>query len=198
MTESLILASKSAARAQVLAGAGLQFEQMAAGVDEDSIKSGLRAEGAAPIKQAELLAETKSIKISRGRRAIVLGADQILDLEGEAFDKPATLDQAKEHLRKLRGKTHILQTAVVASIEGAPIWRHIAQPRLTMREFSDEFLEAYLEAEGESLLTTVGAYKLEGRGAQLFSSIEGDFFSVLGLPLLPLMQWLRDRKTLLA
>lgn len=192
----LVLASKSAARAGILRGAGLTFEQVAAGVDEDSIKAGLRAEGASPLKQAELLAETKAIKASRGRPEIVLGADQMLDLDGEAFDKPASLQAAREQLLRLRGKTHVLQTALVACIEGAPVWRHVSQPQLTMRSFSDEFIASYIEHEAETLLDTVGGYRLEGRGAQLFERIEGDFFSILGLPLLPLLTWLRDRNAI--
>lgn len=192
----LILASKSAARAGILRGAGLSFQQVAAGVDEDSIKAGLRAEGASPLKQAELLAETKALKASRARPEIVLGADQMLDLEGEGFDKPPSLDAAREQLLRLRGRTHILQTALVACIEGAPVWRHVAQPRLTMRAFSDAFLDNYIEQEAETLLDTVGGYRLEGRGAQLFERIEGDFFSILGLPLLPLLTWLRDRNAI--
>lgn len=192
----LILASKSAARAGILRGAGLSFEQVAAGVDEDSIKAGLRAEGASPLKQAELLAETKALKASRARPEIVLGADQMLDLDGEGFDKPPSLEAAREQLLRLRGRTHILQTALVACIEGAPVWRHVAQPRLTMRAFSDAFLDNYIEQEAATLLDTVGGYRLEGRGAQLFERIEGDFFSILGLPLLPLLTWLRDRNAI--
>lgn len=196
MTGALILASKSAARADILRGAGLAFQQVTAGVDEESIKAGLRAEGAPPIKQAELLAETKALKVSRGRKGIVLGADQMLDLEGEVFDKPTSSDSARAQLLRLRGRTHVLQTALVACIEGAPVWRHVAQPRLTMRNFSDGFLDDYLVQEGGALLETVGGYRLEGRGAQLFDRIEGDFFSILGLPLLPLLSWLRDRSAI--
>lgn len=196
MSDTLILASKSTARAGVLASAGITFEQIVAGVDEDAIKAGLRAEGASPARQAELLAETKAIKVSRGRQEIVLGADQILDLDGDAFDKPPSLEDARAQLLKLRGKSHTLQTALVACIEGAPVWRHIAQPRLTVRDFSDDFLDGYLASEGEGLLNSVGGYKLEGRGVQLFERIEGDFFSILGLPLLPLLSWLRDRRAI--
>ncbi len=196
MTEALILASKSAARASVLRGAGLAFDQVIAGVDEEALKAGLRAEATPPIKQAELLAETKALKVSRGRTQIVLGADQMLDLEGEAFDKPVSLDAAREQLMRLSGRTHVLQTAIVACIEGVPVWRHVAQPRLTMRKFSDGFLDEYLGLEDDALLQTVGGYRLEGRGAQLFDRIEGDFFSILGLPLLPLLGWLRDRNAI--
>ena len=196
MTSAIILASKSAARAQVLRGVGLAFEQITAGVDEESIKAGLRAEGAPPIKQADLLSETKALKVSRGRAEFVLGADQMLDLEGEAFDKPVSRANTREQLLQLRGRTHVLQTALVACIEGTPVWRHMAQPRLTMRNFSDGFLDEYLGQEGDALLHTVGGYRLEGRGAQLFERIEGDFFSILGLPLLPLLSWLRDRSAI--
>src|ERR1700754_2674023 len=164
----LVLASKSSARAAVLRGAGLAFEQITAGVDEESIKASLRVEGASCAKQADLLAETKALKVSIAHQGVILGADQMLDLDGEAFDKPANRDEAREHLRKLRGKTHILQTAMVACIEGAPVWRHLAQPRLRMRNFSDAFLEDYLDAVGEAVFASVGAYQIEGRGIALF------------------------------
>ena len=189
----LVLASKSASRAAVLHGAGLVFEQITAGVDEESIKASLRVEGASCAKQADILAETKALKVSISLPGVILGADQMLDLEGEAFDKPASREEAREHLRKLRGKTHVLQTAVVACVEGAPVWRHLAQPKLRMRNFSDAFLESYLDKALPDILSSVGAYQLEGRGSQLFERIEGDYFSILGMPLLPLLQWLRDR-----
>jgi septum formation protein len=192
----LILASKSASRAAVMRAAGLVFEQIVAGVDEDAIKDSLRAEGAPVSKQADLLAETKAMKVSVAQRGVVLGADQMLDLDGVAFDKPKTMDEARENLRRLRGKTHILQTSIVACVEGSAVWRHLAQPRLRMRNFSDDFLEAYLERSGDAILSSVGAYQLEGLGAQLFDRIDGDYFSILGLPLLPLTGWLRDRGTL--
>ena len=192
---SLILASKSPARAAVLKGAGLNFTQITAGVDEEAIKASLRAEGAAPSRQADLLAETKAMKVSISNPGVVLGADQMLDLDGEGFDKPVTREDAREQLKRLRGKTHILQTALVACVEGSPVWRHLSQPRLRMRNFSDRFLDEYLDAIGEHALTSVGAYQIEGRGAQLFDRIDGDYFSILGLPLLPLLQWLRDRGT---
>jgi septum formation protein len=192
----LVLASKSAARTAVLKGAGLAFEQITAGVDEESIKASLRAEGTPPSRQADLLAETKALKVSISHGGVILGADQMLDLDGEGFDKPTSMDQAREQLKRLRGKTHILQTALVACVEGAPVWRHLSQPRLRMRNFSDLFLDDYLEAVGPSALDSVGAYQIEGRGAQLFDRIDGDFFSILGLPLLPLLQWLRDRGTI--
>jgi septum formation protein len=192
----LILASKSPTRAAILQGAGLEFEQITAGVDEEAIKASLRAEGASCARQADLLAETKAVKVSVSQAGVVLGADQMLDLEGEAFDKPANREEACKQLKRLRGKTHTLQTALVACVDGAPVWRHLSQPRLRMRHFSDRFLEDYLDAIGASALDSVGAYQLEGRGAQLFDRVDGDHFSILGLPLLPLLQWLRDRGTL--
>jgi septum formation protein len=192
----IVLASKSASRAAVLKAAGLTFTQVSPGVDEDAIKAGLRAEGASIAKQADLLAETKALKVSASHAGVVLGCDQMLDLDGEAFDKVSTREEAREVLRRLRGKTHVLQSAIVACVEGAAVWRHLSQPRLRMRAFSDSFLETYLDAIGERAFESVGCYQVEGRGAQLVERIEGDHFSILGMPLLPLMQWLRDRGTI--
>jgi septum formation protein len=192
----IVLASKSASRAAVLKAAGLTFTQVSPGVDEDAIKAGLRAEGASIAKQADLLAETKALKVSASHAGVVLGCDQMLDLDGEAFDKVSTREEAREVLRRLRGKTHVLQSAIVACVEGAAVWRHLSQPRLRMRAFSDSFLETYLDAIGERAFESVGSYQVEGRGAQLFERIEGDHFSILGMPVLPLMQWLRDRGTI--
>jgi septum formation protein len=192
----IVLASKSASRAAVLKAAGLTFAQVSPGVDEDAIKAGLRAEGASIAKQADLLAETKALKVSASHAGVVLGCDQMLDLDGEAFDKVSTREEAREVLRRLRGKTHVLQSAIVACVEGAAVWRHLSQPRLRMRAFSDSFLETYLDVIGERAFESVGCYQVEGRGAQLFERIEGDHFSILGMPLLPLMQWLRDRGTI--
>jgi septum formation protein len=194
----LILASKSKARAAVLKAAGLEFVQVGSGVDEDALKDGLRAEGATVAKQADLLAETKALKVSISHQGIVLGCDQMLDLDGVGLDKVSTRGGAADVLRRLRGKTHILQGAIVACIEGAPVWRHLAQPRLRMRNFSDAFLERYLDEIGDAAFESVGCYQLEGLGSQLFDRIDGDYFSILGMPLLPLMQWLRDRGALQA
>lgn len=192
----LILASKSAGRAAVLTGAGLVFERIAANIDEESLRDGLRAEGVPIAKQADLLAETKAIKVSSSHGGVVLGADQMLEIDGQPMDKPTSMTEARDHLMRLRGKTHILQTAIVACVEGAPVWRHLAQPRLRMRAFSEAFLDAYLAEVGDAALASVGAYQIEGRGAQLFDRIDGDHFSIVGLPLLPLLAWLRDRGTL--
>lgn len=191
-----ILASKSKARAAVLAGAGLTFEQVGSGVDEDALKEALRAEGASVAKQADLLAETKALKVSVSRPGIVLGCDQMLDLDGEGLDKVSTRAEAAATLRRLRGKTHVLQGAIVACIEGAAVWRHLAQPKLRMRNFSDAFIDDYLDRIGDAAFESVGCYQLEGVGSQLFERIDGDYFSILGMPLLPLMGWLRDRGVL--
>lgn len=193
----LILASKSKSRASVLRAAGLSFEQIGSGVDEDALKDALRAEGATVAKQADLLAETKALKVSISHPGVVLGCDQMLDLDGVGVDKVSTREAAADVLRSLRGKTHILQSAIVACVDGAPVWRHLAQPRLRVRNFSDAFLEDYLDAIGDAAFEGVGCYQIEGRGAQLFDRIDGDYFAILGMPLLPLMQWLRDRGSLL-
>ena len=178
-------------------GAGLKFEQMASHVDEDSVKKAMRSDGESTQRQAETLAEMKALKISLNKTGIVLGADQMLDLEGHQFDKPKSLEEARQNLLMLRGKTHTLETALVACENGQPIWRATTRPRLTMREFSEEFLDNYLKSEADLALTTVGGYRLEASGAQLFSRIDGDYFSILGLPLIQLLNWLQDRGVLI-
>lgn len=191
MSAPIVLASKSAARRAVLEGAGVPFEAVVAGVDEDAVKAALLAEGAGPRDIADALAELKAIRVSRGRDAFVIGSDQTLEFEGRLYDKADTLEAARQRLMTLRGKPHKLHSAVVVAKEGAPIWREVVTATLTMREFSDEFLEAYLASEGEAALGSVGCYRLEGPGAQLFSRIEGDYFAILGLPLLGLLDLLR-------
>jgi nucleoside triphosphate pyrophosphatase len=195
---SLILASKSAARRAVLDGAGVPYETRVAGVDEDAVKAGLLAEGAGPRDVADALAELKAIRVSRGRTEFVIGADQTLDLDGTLYDKAETLEAARERLIALRGKTHRLHSAVVVAKEGAPIWREVVTASLTMRDFSDAFLDHYLQVEGKAALGSVGCYRLEGPGAQLFSKIEGDYFAILGLPLLGLLDLLRRHGELAA
>ena len=195
---SVILASKSAARRAVLEGAGVPYQSVVAGVDEDAVKASLLAEGAGPRDVADALAELKAIRVSRGRVEFVIGADQTLDLDGQLYDKAETVEAARERLKVLRGKTHKLHSAVVVAKEGAPIWREVATASLTMRDFSDAFLEEYLASEGEAALGSVGCYRLEGPGAQLFSKIEGDYFAILGLPLLGLLDLLRRHGELAA
>ncbi|MEJ0058227.1 MAG: Maf family protein [Terricaulis sp.] len=189
---SLILASASAARRRMLEAAGLTIDVDPARIDEEAIKLGLRAEGLKPRDQADALAEVKALSVSNRRPGFVIGADQMLAIEGDVLDKPQDADEARAHLLKLRGRTHELITAAVVARDGQVIWRHIQTPRLKMREFSDEFLDGYLAEAGEGVLSSVGAYQLEGLGAQLFERVDGDYFSVLGLPLLPLLAFLRE------
>ena len=188
---AVILASKSAARRAVLQGAGVPFESVVAGVDEDAVKTSLLAEGASVRDIADALAELKAIRVSRGRAEFVVGADQTLEFEGRLYDKAETVDEARERLKTLRGKPHRLHSAVVVAKDGAPIWREVATATLTMRDFSDAFLDEDLRVEGDEALGSVGCYRLEGPGAQLFSRIEGDYFAILGLPLLGLLDLLR-------
>lgn len=193
----LILASQSASRRTVLENAGLRFVIRPAYVDEDELKRSAIAEGSTAQEAALLLADLKANRVSRKESdAIVIGADQILVCNGEWFGKPADMEMAASHLRRLRGQTHELATAIVCQQNGARIWQHVDLPRLTMRDFSDDFLAHYLEMDGQRVLASVGAYRLEGPGMQLFDKIEGDFFSVLGLPLIPLLRFLRQHRLL--
>lgn len=195
MTE-IILASGSASRRSLLAGAGVQARSIKPNVDEDTAKNAMRADGLSVRDQAMQLAEMKAVKVSSNEPGLVIGGDQMLNLGGEAFDKPADLEQAANHLHKLSGHSHTLETAIVIAENGSPVWRHLARPKLTVRALSDTFINAYIDTCGEPLLSTVGAYQLEGPGAQIFSKIEGDYFSILGLPLLPLLDYLRVRGVL--
>jgi septum formation protein len=191
VTSGIVLASKSAARRAVLDGAGVAYEAITAGVDEDAVKAAMLAEGANAREVADALAELKAIKVSRSHPGFVVGADQTLELEGELYDKAETVDEARARLQAMRGKPHKLHSAVVVAKDGAPIWREVVTATLTMRDFSDAFLDDYLADEGEAALGSVGCYRLEGRGVQLFSRIDGDYFTILGLPLMGLLDLLR-------
>jgi septum formation protein len=200
---AVILASGSTVRARLLKNAGLDFTVEVSAVDEHSIKETMQADAAQAGDIAAALAEQKALRVSRKNpEAYVIGADQILGLgkgqdEGwdnkiQMFDKPVGMAGARNHLQRLRGQEHRLFTAACICRNGQPIWQHLETPRLIMRDFSDAFLEDYLAQSGEKILSSVGAYLLEDRGAQLFSKIDGDYFSILGLPLLPLLAFLRE------
>jgi septum formation protein len=192
----VVLASKSAARRAVLQGARVPFETEVAEVDEEATKAVLLARGATPRQIAEALAEEKAVAVSRRRPGLVIGADQTLEFEGGLYDKVDSVAASRERLKRLRGKPHQLHSAVVVALAGAPIWRETACATLTMRDFSDGFLETYLAEEGEAALGSVGCYRLEDLGAQLFARIEGDYFAILGLPLLGLLDVLRKHEVL--
>ncbi len=181
----------------MLRDVGLTFDSQAPGVDEDEVKLSLKANKANAAQIAETLAELKALRVSARRPdALVIGADQVLDCNGILFDKPPDLDHARAQLIALRGKTHVLATSVCVARSGVRLWHHNAQARLTMRNFSDGFLDDYIKACGLDILGSVGAYRLEGLGAQLFAKIDGDFFAILGLPLLALLDFLRGRGAL--
>ena len=193
----LILASASATRRTLLERAGLRFEARAPGVDEAAIKAAALAEGISPADAATLLAEAKAERVARREPdALVIGCDQLLVCEGRWFDKPESLDAARTQLLALRGKRHELVTATVAYRGGERVWGDVTVPRLTMRAFSDTFIDTYLALEGEAMLASVGAYRVEGPGIHLFSRIEGEHSTILGLPLLPLLGFLRGHGVL--
>lgn len=193
MTLKLTLASGSRIRADLLRNAGLDFEIKKSQVDEDSLKESMRAEGLSPKEQAEFLAEMKSCRVSAQTKGLVIGADQMMSLDGQGFDKPANREEAFERLKQFSGKAHHLESAIVIAQDGKPIWRHVNRPKLTMRPLSDAFIEDYLDRIGDAACESVGAYQLEGVGVQLFNRIDGDYFSILGLPLIELLSFLRDR-----
>lgn len=188
----VVLASASAVRATLLEQAGIPVRRDPAGIDEDEVKASFRGEGRDAGSCATALAEAKAARVSqRHSGAMVIGADQMLVLGPRWFDKPRDLAEARAQLQALRGQRHELVTAVAVALNGAVIWRRVNCPALTMRGFSDAFLDAYLAAIGDDALNVVGAYRLEGLGIQLFDRIDGDYFSILGLPLLPLLDFLR-------
>lgn len=191
---SLILASGSEIRAQLLRNAGLSPEIRPARIDEDAIRAAFVAEGATPRDLADALAEMKARRMSdRFPDALVLGCDQILECDGAVFAKPAGPEDARAQLRALRGRTHRLLSAAVICRGGEPLWRHVGEARLTMRDLSATYLDDYLARNWESIRHSVGCYKLEEEGVRLFARIEGDYFTILGLPLIDLLTWLGIR-----
>ncbi len=190
--ETVVLASGSETRKSMLSAAGVFFEVLPAVIDEDEIKSALRAEGSDSAFIAESLAEHKARVVSRKLPSpLILGADQILECDNKIYSKPVNLAAAKEQLKTLRGKDHTLISSVVVFRNGQRLWHNTDRALLRMREFSNDFLDDYVTELGEELLEGPGCYKVEGRGIQLFSRITGDHFTILGLPLLPLLDYLR-------
>lgn len=191
MARPILLASASAIRRQVLTEAGIEVTPLAARVDEEAIRQALLAEGASPHDVADALAESKARKIAdKHPQDLVLGCDQVLDFDRKIISKAESLDEVRAQLLMLRGKTHRLLSAAVLYDQGRPIWRHVGTARLTMRDFSDGYLDNYLARNWPDVSDSVGGYKLEREGSRLFASIDGDFFTILGLPLLPLMAYL--------
>jgi septum formation protein len=195
----LILASASPSRQSLLRQAGLEVESIPAHVDEAAVKEAAKADGWEPAELALALAELKAQRISaKFPAALVIGADQLLVCGEDWFDKPADIAEAARHLTRLAGQTHQLVTAVCVYRGSAMVWHHVVTPSLTMRRLSPAFIADYLKAEGETVCSSVGAYRLEALGSHLFSRIEGDFFTILGLPMLPLLDYLRQTGALLS
>jgi septum formation protein len=188
---ALVLASQSVVRLRLLEAAGLVVLADPAHIDEAAIKADYH--GSEADSCAEALAAAKAAKVApRHPGALVIGADQILACDGVRFDKPRDLAEARAHLASLRGRTHELIAAVAVARDGALLWRHVEHARLAMRRFSDAFLADYSAAMGPAICDTVGGYALEGPGVQLFERVEGDYFAILGLPMVPLLAFLRE------
>ena len=190
----IILASASTIRRQMLENAGIRVDALPARVDEDTIRAALEAEGAKPRNIADALAEMKARKLGeRHPSSLVIGCDQILHYDGETWGKPETPDAARSQLQRLRGRTHRLVSAVVLYEQAKPVWRHVEEASLTMRSFSDGFLDDYIARNWDDIRHSVGAYQLEREGARLFAAVDGNHFTILGLPLLPLLNYLSQR-----
>lgn len=194
MVQPLILASGSRIRRTLLENAGLEIEVIPARVDESLLRQTLVSESVSSRDIADALAEMKALRISQKHPArLVLGCDQVLDLGGRILAKPESVEDARAQLREMRGRAHDLLSAAVICMNGAPIWRHVGRVRLTVRMFSEDWLESYLTRNWPDISESVGGYKLESEGVRLFSRIEGDYFTVLGLPLLDLLGFLTLR-----
>jgi septum formation protein len=190
----LLLASNSGARRRMLEAAGVPFEAVSAELDEEAAKAGLESAGFEPRDIAEELAQLKALSIAAPPDALVLGSDQVLEREdGTMLSKPKSREDAFAHLKSLSGTTHRLHSAAVVVEAGSAVWLASESVALMMRPLSDAFLQDYLDREYEAIRWSVGGYHIEGRGAQLFDRIEGSHFAILGLPLLPLLAYLRER-----
>ena len=194
MPQKLVLASGSGIRRQMLENAGVSFEVSLPRVDEDAVRQSLLAEGASARDIADALAELKARKVStRMPGALVLGCDQVLSFDGQIMAKPTSREQAEQQLRQLRGAGHQLLSAAVICEDGQPIWRFVGTVRLQMRDFSDSYLTTYLDRNWPDISNSVGVYKLESEGVRLFNRVDGDYFTVLGMPLLELLSYLTLR-----
>jgi septum formation protein len=185
----LVLASKSASRSMLLRGAGVTFDIVTSGVDEAATKARMLSDG--PKAVAEALAEEKALAVAAQTDGLIIGADQTLDLAGALYDKAETMEAARQRLQTFRGRTHQLHSAVAVAEGPRIVWSETVSATLTMRDFSDAWLDGYLQRGGPALLGSVGCYQLEGEGAQLFEAIDGDYFAILGLPLFGLFAYLR-------
>jgi len=189
-----VLGSGSAGRRMILENAGLDFEIRVPRVDEEALKERFDREGSAPVEELALtLARAKAEAVSRDEERPVLGADQILVCGDRVFSKPADMEEARANLLFLRGRTHRLISALAVAEGGATTWTCVEEARMTMRRFSDTFLDHYLDMAGENVLKSVGCYQIEGPGIQLFEKVDGDWFTIIGLPMLPFLDWLRGR-----
>ena len=194
MVMPVILASGSEIRAQMLRQAGVDFDVQVARVDEQMIREALVADGALPRDIADALAESKARKVAqKSYNAFVIGCDQVLEFNGNLLSKPKSPDEAIDQIIAMRGERHTLLSAAVIYNEGKPIWRHVGQVRLRMRDATDAYISGYVERNWDSIQNSVGGYKLEEEGVRLFHSVEGDYFNVLGMPLLPLLAFLTLR-----
>jgi septum formation protein len=193
--KTIVLASGSAYRLSMLRAAGVLVEGLAPGLDEDALKDGLRAEGVSARDLADTLAEAKAMKVARRvPSTLILGADQVLVLaDGTQLDKPQTPEEACEHLRRMSGQTHRLLSAAVFAEDARPVWRHVDTAKMTMRVLSDAFIAEYVAAHWDDIRQCVGCYQIEGAGAQLFARVEGNHFTIIGLPLFAVLDYLRIR-----
>lgn len=197
MTTSLVLASASPFRRALLENAGLVFEARAARIDERALEKPLEDAGAAPETVALALAEAKALDVARHfGDALVIGSDQTMSLGSRVYHKPKHMAEAAEHLLSLSGKTHRLNSAIVLVRGEEIVWRHVSSAQMSVRPLTAAFVERHLQRVGEKALSSVGAYQLEGEGIQLFEKIEGDYFTILGLPMLPLLSKLRELGTI--